>query len=128
MTINNPILYNAALAGAYAASGAGSNPVAGTPATTVYAQQVTSAVALAAAVDALIPADATITSGGDTLPPTTAAIANAQLSKTGLLRSITEASLDEQSQTVTPSGGALAALAAGIVAKYNAALASFSLV
>lgn len=124
MTINNPLLYNAVLAGAYAGSGFGSNPVAGTPATTVYAAQAASAVALAAAVDALIVGDSTITTSGATTAPTTGTIQDAQVSKSGLMREITAASLAEQGQTTTPSGPALSSLAAGIAAKYSAAIAS----
>ena len=119
MTINNPILYNAALIGAYAAAGSEAVPAVNAPA-------LAQAVVIAAAVDAGIPADATITSAGATLPPTTAAITNAELSKTALLRSIVFATF--LGQASPPSGTALAALVTAIVAKYTAGIAGLSIV
>ena len=74
---NNPILYNTALSGIIAASGAGANPSGtGTAVTAANAEAVAAALPLAQAVDALIAGDATITTTGATNVPTTAAISN----------------------------------------------------
>lgn len=124
---NNPILYNAALAGIIAASGDGINPVGGTVAASVDATIVTAAMPIAQAVDQLILGDATITAGGATLVPSTAAITGAQLAKSGLMRQCCAAAFRGQ-ETLTTGLTNVSTIAAGIVAKYNAGIAApFSL-
>lgn len=127
---NNPILYNACLAGIAAAGGAGVNPSGtGSAVTAGNAEAVTQAEAVAQAVDQLVLADATITTAGATTPPTTAAIQNAQLSKSGAMRMVAYAAFEGQSNSVTPiPAGAQASIATGIAAKYAAIIAApFSL-
>ncbi len=126
MALNNPILYNAALAGAFAGASAGVNPAPSAQNATVQAEILLAAEAIAAAVDTLITADGTITTGGSTTAPTTGTIADAQTSKSGLMRAIVQSAVEGQVFTSTPSGGALAALAQGIAQNYALAAAAFS--
>ncbi len=128
---NNPILYNACLAGFAAGAGAGSNPSGtGAAVTAANASIVAQAEQVAQAVDTAILADATITTAGATTPPTTSAIQNAQLSKSGAMRVIAYAAGEGQASgngTTVPAGP-LAAIATGIAAKYAAVIAApFSL-
>ena len=126
---NNPILYNAALSGIAAAMAAGSNNSGtGAVVTAVNAEQTTIALTVAQAIDTAISADATITTAGATTPPTTSAIQNAQLSKSGAMRAIAYAAFDRQAATVLPNAGAQAVIVAGVVARYTAVIAApFSL-
>lgn len=126
---NNPILYNACLAGIAAAMGAGQNPAGtGSLVTGINAEQTAVALQVASATDTLITGDGTITSGGATIVPSTAAITNAQLSKSGAMRVIAFAAFDGQAQTTSLPAGAQAAIAAGIAAKYGSVIAApFSL-
>ncbi len=122
---NNPLLYNAALAGIIAASGAGQT--AGSAGPTLEA--VAAALPLAQAIDTAITGDTTITSGGATIVPSTAAFSNAETSKSAAMFACAFAAMEGQSN----ASGALpaaaqAAIAAGVVAKYTALIgAPFSL-
>jgi hypothetical protein len=127
---NNPLLYNAALSGIIAASGAGVNPSGtGSAVTAANAEAVAAALPLAQAVDALITGDAAITSAGATLVPSTAAIANAETSKSSAMFGAAFAAMQGQSNAAGAlPAGAQAAIAAGIVAKYTSLIgAPFSL-
>jgi hypothetical protein len=126
MALNNPILYNAALAGVFAGASSGVNPAASAQNIALQDEILAAAEAIAAAVDALIAADNTITTAGSTTAPTTGPIQNAQTSKSGLLRAIAENAVSGQVFTAAPTGGALSALAAGIAQNYGVASAAFS--
>lgn len=125
MTVNNPLLLNACLAGVAAAAGSAVNPsgtgAAVTAANTAVAAQ---ALAIATAVDAAIAGDATISTAGATTAPTTGTIADAQASKSGLMREISYAAFEGQGNIVALPAGAQAAIVAGIVAKYTATISS----
>ena len=127
---NNPVLYNAALSGIIAASGAGANPAGtGTAVTAANAEAVAAALPLAQAVDTLITGDTTITAGGATIVPTTAAISNALASKTAAMFGAAFAALQGQGNAAGAlPADAQAAIAAGIAAKYTSVIsAPFSL-
>ena len=127
---NNPILYNAALSGIIAASTAGANPSGtGAAVTAGNAEAVAAALPLAQAVDGLILGDVTITGGGATLVPSTAAISNALVSKSEAMFGAAYAAMEGQSNAAGAlPAAAQAAIAAGIAAKYTALIsAPFSL-
>jgi hypothetical protein len=129
---NNPILYNAALSGIIDAAGAGVNPSGtGSAVTAGNAEAVAAALPLAQAVDQLVGADATITSGGATIVTSTgtAAQANAQKSKALAMYGCAYAAMIGQSNAAGAlPAAAQAAIAAGVAAKYAALIAApFSL-
>ena len=138
---NNPILYNAALAGISAAALAGSNPGgaalgvgAATAIAAANAANLAAAVTIAQAVDQLIGGDGTITGGGATLVPASAAIQNAEHSKSGAMLEIAYAELEGEPNVASlvgspsPVAGAVAAVAGSIAAKYASVItAPFSL-
>ena len=68
---NTPTLYNAAIAGFFAAASAGVNPLGGAGAAAANAELVTAALQVGAAVDVAIGADATCETAGATVFATT---------------------------------------------------------
>ena len=126
---NNPLLYNACLAGIAAASGGGSNPGPPNAAQTAAdTAQTAAALSVAQAVDTAIVADDTITSGGATLAGTTAAIQNATISKAAAMAGIAYAAFDGQSNVGVIPATQIASIASGIKVKYSAVIAApFSL-
>ena len=141
-TANNPLLYNAAIAGIAAGAVAASNPGgaaqgvgAATAIAAANAANLAAAVTIAQAVDQLIGSDAAITSAGPvTIEPTTAAITNAEISKAGAMYAVAYSEAKGQADVASlvgspsPVAGAVAGMAASIAAKYGSIItAPFSL-
>jgi len=126
MSINNPLLYNAVVAGVCGGAGSAVNPAASASNLAIRAIIAANAVAIAVAVDASINADVTITSAGSTLAPTTGTIADAEISKSSLMRSIAAAAVDGQFTTVATPAADVATIAAGIVQNYGASVGSLT--
>jgi hypothetical protein len=128
MANNNNLLFNAALDAFVSASVFQRNIVDPTAADS--AALVAQGVQFATEVDAKIPNDALISGGGGvTLPPTTAAIANAQESKVSLLYGICQAVRAAQFQNPATPVPAInfSVVAAAIAALYTETVASQSL-
>ena len=114
-----PTLYNAALAGFFAAAGAGANPTTGAVPTAASAELVTSALLVAVAVDAAIGADTKCEAGGATLIAT-AAEWDANISRSSLVRKLTYAAFEYQNSDEPVPAGTLTTIAANIALQYNA--------
>ncbi len=82
-TANNPLLFNAALAGYAGGMVAGWLFVDNTSGD--YASVTAQATAWATALDAAIPADVTITTGGTAIAPTTGTIQEKETGKLGII-------------------------------------------
>ena len=145
---NNPLLYNAALAGIAAAAVAGTNPggaalgvgAAGAIAA-ANAANLAAAVTIAQAIDTSIAADSA--ANGSTSPITLAGATiigtasgdgtdnNFATSKANAMRAVAYAELSGQGNisSLVPVAGAVAAIAASVKAKYSSVItAPFSLV
>lgn len=126
----NPLLFNAALAGFLAGMHGGQFLSDAT--STDYASIVGQANAFATAIDIAIGADATITTGGATIPPTTGAIQDLEVGKAGILQSISFAvAFQHYNGSPTPqnfstAGTPGAALVAGVKALYTEAIAALA--
>lgn len=115
---NNNLLFNAALNGYLAGSLAGRSGTDPTVATIV-----TAAAAFATRVDSKIALDGTISGGGGvSLPPTTAAITDAQASKTQCMQAICAGLMGGRYNTDAVAAD-YDAIAITIAAQYTAALA-----
>ena len=113
MAINNPLLYNAAQNGFVRANAVGRGPFV----TENAGALATLAVSFAAAFDALIDLDATITTAGSpnaTTEPTTGAITNAQISKSATAEASVFATFAGGQSAASGSFPSLAASAAAL--------------
>jgi len=117
MANHNDILRNAAALGFAAGALAGGLP--NTLTTAAYTNLKAAADTFGIAVDAAIPNDAAISAaGGVALPPTTAAIQDAQLGKTELLSHLCASALQGRFTTDTTAGD-YATVVAAIVNQYT---------
>ncbi len=128
MPFNNDILFNAAMTGFVAGAQMARN--INDPTAAHYVNLVAQGVQFATEVDSLIANDGTISGGaGVTLPPTTAAIQDAQLSKTQLMvaicMSVRAGQFQAPATPVVASGFAVSA--AAVVGLYTEVVASQSL-
>lgn len=122
MAINNNCLYNAAIAGFMEAALAGRSLESGFGTAATYATLVATAAAFAAAVDALIPFDATITTGASNtiLAITTNTIAGNEQAKINLMSRISCGVLWGRASGVATDY--TTGIAAQVVAAYTEAL------
>jgi hypothetical protein len=98
MAKNNNLLYTAAVNGAVAGGVGGSFPI--TTTVGAYTKLVAAATAYAEEIDSQIANDATISAvGGVALPPTTAAIQQAQLQKSQLIEDLSRAVFEQRFST-----------------------------
>ena len=127
MANNNNLLFNAALAAFCAAAVQNRNIV--DPTAADYSALVQQAITFATEVDSKIANDGTISGGaGVTLAPTTEAIQDAQLSKSGLMREICMAVRGQQFQAppVPATAASFTVQAAAIAALYTEAIAQLA--
>jgi hypothetical protein len=128
VSLNNPTLYNGALAGFIAGGLAGTlQTVTSSSTTGAYGLLAAAAEVFAAAVDTAITADAALSASNATKPATTAAISNGLASKPGLLADIVMGQMFGR-YTVDLTAGDYTALVTSVVAAYTAAVAQQSLV
>jgi hypothetical protein len=127
MASNNPVLLNAAIAGMAAGlldGRASTDAVAGD-----YVAIKNAAVVFATLVDAVIPADATLSAANATLPPATAAEANGQATRPAMMLALCKAYFTGRSLTgVTATDiapGTYTTAVASVVAQYTEMLVGF---
>jgi hypothetical protein len=127
MVTNNPVLFNAAIAGMAAgilAGRASTDPVAAD-----YVAIKNAAVVFATAVDTAIAADPTLSAANATLPPATAAEANGQATRPAMMAELCKSYFSTRSltgNTTTDTTAATYTTAVGaIVAQYTEMLVGF---
>lgn len=127
MVTNNPVLFNAAIAGMCAGLLSGRASTQSTASD--YAAIKNAAVVFATAVDTAIPADATLSAANATLVPATAAEANGQATRPAMMASICSAYFSTRplsgvtSTDVAPATYTTAV--AAVVAQYTEMLVGF---
>jgi hypothetical protein len=119
MASNNPVLFNAALSGMMA--GCLSGRASGDSTASDYAALKNAAVVFATGLDAAIPVNASISAANATVPPATAAEANALTSLPNLLTSLCASYFEGRFTTSTTAGDYTSSIAV-IAAAYTEAV------